>query len=336
MTDAWLPPDQIATTGWPVVGERAPSADAPATWSIEIDGEVAQPQTFALDTLRADGRPMTMDVHCVTRWSHRQMGFVGVPLARLLDAATPLPDARFVRMLAWSDRDHDTTLPLAYARAHCWVVWATADGPLPVEHGGPVRIVTPGKYFYKSVKWLRRVSLLARDPLGYWEREDGYHNHADPWPGDERYTTGNLAGPELARFKAAKRYRRWHGRTIRRAPLQGWAPQIQTLGPLALKGCDLRGAQLAGCDLAGANLSLSDLSGADLRGANLRGADLEGARFIGADLRDADLRDTFLTATAFFDAAGAAQVEGMRWHGAQGMLPDLDAWLRQTLPAQSP
>lgn len=320
------------TTGWPIVGERAPGVTVPAHWPITVDGLVEAPQTVDLAWVRAWRETLRMDVHCVTRWSHRAMHFEGLPLARLLDAAHPKPSAKFVRLGAWSTRDHDTTLPLDYARAHCWIVHRANGEDLSTPHGGPVRVVTRGKYFYKSLKWLRQISLIESDPLGYWERTDGYHNHADPWPGDERYITGNLTGEDLARFKTARRYRRWHGKTIRRAPLQGWAPITQELGPLALKGCDLRGAQLSGCNLAGANLSLSDLCGADLSGACLRGADLEGARLVGADLRGTDLRDTALTATAFFgDAAETqlddARIDGARFDGAHGMLDTLRAWL---------
>lgn len=328
MSDAWLPPDQIATTGWPVVGERAPGVDVPARWPITIDGLVEAPREVDLAWVRAWRETLCMDVHCVTRWSHRGMTFEGLPLARLLDMVRPQPTATVVRFGAWSTRDHDTTLPLDVARAQCWIVHRADGADLTTPHGGPVRVVTQGRYFYKSLKWLRQITLLDADPLGYWERTDGYHNHADPWPGDERYITGNLTGADLARFKAATRYRRWHGKTIRRAPLRGWAPSVRALGPLALKGCDIRDAQLAGCDLAGANLSLSDLRGADLTAADLRGADLEGAVLIGADLRGADLRETALTATAFFDATAAAQIKGARFDGAFGMLDTLRDWLR--------
>ena len=325
--DPWLPPDQIATTGWPVVGERAPGVVVPEGWPITVDGLVDSPVTLSLEQIRRARDVLTMDVHCVTRWSHRAMQFEGLALSRVLEQVGPQAAARYVRFSAWSTRDHTTTLPLDYARQHAWIVHRADGQDLTEAHGGPARVVTPGKYFYKSLKWLRRIDLLADDPLGYWEREDGYHNHADPWPGDERYITGNLTGPDLERFKTAGRYRRWHGRTLRRAPLRGWAPITQALGPLSLKGCDLRDARLAGCDLAGANLSLSDLRGADLSGACLRGADLEGAVLIGADLRGADLRDTALTATAFFNASSAAAIEGARFDGASGMLDTLRDWL---------
>ncbi|MCB9547632.1 MAG: molybdopterin-dependent oxidoreductase [Myxococcales bacterium] len=322
----WLPPDQVATTGWPVVGERGPGPDAPAAadWAFSVEGQVDAPATHRLVDLQAAPAELAMDVHCVTGWSHQAMRFTGQPLGPLLDAARPRPTARFVRFVAWSPRDHDTTLPLEDARAACWLAWAADGEPLAEVHGGPLRVVTTGRYFFKSLKWLRRIELLADDPLGFWERADGYHNHADPWPGDERYITGNLTGLALAKFMEATSFKRWHKGTIRRAPLAGWRPATRELGPLALKGCDLRGAHLAGARLAGANFSLSDLRGASLRGADLRGADLEGARLGGADLRGADLTGAALTAVAFDDAT---RVDGAVITGATGLLEGALAFL---------
>ncbi|MCA9544556.1 MAG: pentapeptide repeat-containing protein, partial [Myxococcales bacterium] len=175
------------------------------------------------------------------------------------------------------------------------------------------------RYFYKSLKWVRRIELRAEHALGYWEREDGYHDNADPWPGDERYITGNLTPAQLDRFKGLTDFSPWWTKTVRRADLRGWIPATPHLGSLRLKGCDLRGARLAGMDLRGANLSLSDL----------RGADLEGAFFAGADLRQADLRDCLLTATTFVDAAAAAAVDGADLRGAQGLLGAQRAWLQE-------
>lgn len=320
----WLPPDQIITTAWPVVGERGPGPDAPTPedWTLTLGGLLA-PRTLRIADL--DHQTLTMDVHCVTGWSHRGMTFGGTPLSQLLG---PLPvTSGWLRFIACSPRHHDTTLPLAYALAHTWIVHSSNGEPLPSEHGGPLRSVTPGRYFYKSIKWLRGIELLADDPGGYWERTDGYHPQGDPWPGDERYTTGNLTGEALEKFKESSNFRRWHGKTIRRAPLAGWIPRTRALGPLALKGCDLRGADFSGAELAGANFSLSDLRGADLRGANLRGADLEGARLAGSDLRGADLTGAFLTAVSFFEEGAAARVDDACLVGVSGVLEGAAAWL---------
>ncbi len=333
MTDeGWLPPDQIATRKWPVVGERAPAVDAPAEWPLEVAGLVARPLKIALAELDAEAEELVMDVHCVTRWSHRGMRFGGVPLARVLERAGVADGASHVRFLAWSERDHDTGLPLDVAVASCWLVRTANGAPLPREHGGPLRVVTVGRYFYKSLKWLRRVELLDAPHLGYWERTDGYHDNADPWPGDERYVGGNLTDAELERLRAGTNLARWHGRTVRRADLRGWRPATRSLGRLQLKRCDLREADLRGADLAGANLTLSDLRGADLRGADLRGSDLEGADLRGADLREADLTWAALTAATFVGEGLAAQVRGMRWEGVTGLLEDQEAWLRAEAP----
>lgn len=331
--DGWLPPDQIATTKFPVVGERAPTAEALDLdrWTLTIDGLVDRPTVLRWADYQAlDHRTLTMDIHCVTRWSRRATRFEGVPLADLLDAAGVQPSARTVRFVAYSARDHDTTLPLTLARAQTWLAHAADGAPLPVEHGGPLRTVTPGRYFYKSLKWIRRIELRADVPLGYWERTDGYHDNADPWPGDERFIGGSLRPAELEALRAGEGLVRWRRQTVRSADLRGWDPPTRALGALLLKNCDLRCAALAEADLRGCNLSLSDLRGADLRGADLRGADLEGARFEGADLRGADLRDTALTATSFAADGLEARVEGLRFDGATGLLEGVAEWLSRS------
>lgn len=335
MADDWLPPEQIATHKFPIVGERRPSAPALALdrWSLTIDGHVRTP--LQLDWAAFEALPqstMTMDVHCVTRWSRRGVQFTGVPLSLVLERAVVEPDARYVAFTAWSARDHDTSLPLERARSDAWLIHSMNGEPLSPAHGGPLRVVTRGRYFYKSLKWVRRVELLVENRLGYWERTDGYHDNADPWPGDQRYVSGSLKPRALASLREGLRFDQWHGRTIRSADLRGWSPASRALGPLKLKNCDLRDAELAGAELAGANLTLSDLRGANLRGANLRGADLEGAQLAGADLRHADLTGAFLTATTFFEGplsapTREAQVDGLQCAAVTGLLEAPAAWL---------
>jgi DMSO/TMAO reductase YedYZ molybdopterin-dependent catalytic subunit len=324
VTTEAVPPGQVLTRRFPVVGERAPAPGA--AWRLEVDGLVARPLSLALDqALALPGGTLRMDVHCVTGWTRRAMTFQGAPLAALLERAGPLPAARFVRFVARSERDHDTSLPLEIARG-AWLAHGADGAPLSPEHGGPLRLVTPGRYFYKSLKWLRRIELLAEDRLGYWERESAYHNGADPWPGDQRYRTGSLDPARLARLRAAADFSRWRGPRglVLGADLRGWAPATLALGAVALKACDLRGAQLGGADLTGANLTRSDLRGADLSGADLRGADLEGANLEGADMTGADLSGAALTAAHFV----GARVGGLRLAGAWGLLEDQEAWLR--------
>jgi len=283
---------------------------------------------------------LTADIHCVTSWSHFGMRLQGVPLAVVLGRVRPRPEARFVRFEAYSSRRHDTSLPLSLALADTWLIHGQGGAPLTLEHGYPLRTVTPSRYFYKSLKWVHRIELLAEDRLGYWERESSYHNNADPWAGDERFVSGSLAPADLRALREADSYvhRRGPRKVVIGADLRGWEPKTRDLGDLYLKNCDLRGALLDGVDLRGANLSLSDLRGASLAGADLRGADLEGANFAGANLTGADLRDTFLSATKFFELESeggvcGARIEGLRWEGGKELLEAQEAYLRKGEPS---
>lgn len=330
-----LPPGQTLTVKFPVVGEKAPLPEAfdLERFRLVVEGLVEHPLSLTYaEILALPQGERTADIHCVTSWSRFDTRLSGTPLATLLERARPLPEARFVRFVALSERAHDTSLPLDVALADTWLVHGIDGRPLAPEHGFPLRTVTPGRYFYKSLKWVHRIELLAEDRLGYWERESSYHNQGDPWAGDERFTTGSIAPQALERFRNAESYAPYRGpkRVIVGADLAGWSPRIRDLGDLHLKNCDLRGAELAGADLRGANFSLSDLRGAHLAGADLRGADLEGADFTGADLTGADFSGTFLSATRFFagDEDGA-RIEGLRLDGAEGLLEDQEAFLRE-------
>ena len=175
-----LPPNQQATRRWPVVGEREPEPFDPATWRLEVGGLVARPLSIPYAELAAMPRVARAGtIHCVTRWSRPGTAFEGVPVEALLAPAEPEAGARFVRFA--SGRGHDTTLPLAACAGDVLVALSSGGSPIPPEHGGPVRTVLFRRYFYKSVKWLRAVELLAEDRPGFWERTSGYHDGADPW-----------------------------------------------------------------------------------------------------------------------------------------------------------
>jgi len=334
-----LPPGQITTRKFPVVGEKSPPPEALdlESWRLEVGGLVEESLELGFDDFRTLPREdFDVDIHCVTSWSRLGSRFSGVRFATLMGRARPLPEARFARFIAYSERGHDTSLPLELALRDTWLVDRFEGEPLTPEHGGPLRTVTPSRYFYKSLKWVRRIELLAVDRLGYWERESAYHNNADPWPGNERFTTGSLAPEKLERFRNARSYAPYRGpsKVIVGVDLRDWQPEPRELGALELKNCDLRSAKLAGCDLRGANLSLSDLRGADLSGADLRGADLEGANFSGADLRGADLSGSALSAARFFEETdtgqpNAARVEGMKWRDTTGLVESQEAFLRE-------
>ncbi len=334
-----LPPGQVETRKFPVVGERQPPPEALAleSWRLTVGGLVDHPFELTYEQVLAlPQEELVADIHCVTGWTHFGMRLGGTRITTLLERASVQPEARFVRFIAYSPRDHDTSLALDLVRRDTWLIHSRDGEPLAPEHGFPLRTVTPSRYFFKSIKWLRGIELLAADQRGFWERESSYHDLGDPWAGDQRFHSGSVPPERLERFRAATSYK--HLRGIRKiligVDLRDWQPATRDLGDLFLKRCDLRGAKLAGCDLRGANLSLSSLRGADLRGARLAGADLEGADFVGADLTGADLTDTALSATRFCEtrddgAVDGATVSGMRWERAHGVLETQEAYLRQ-------
>ncbi len=208
---------------------------------------------------------------------------------------------------------------------HSWIVHAFEGEALAEEHGGPVRVVTPGKYFYKSVKWLKSIDVLDEDRLGWWETNSSYHNNADPMDGDQRFTTGSLRPNQLDRFRSADNYDKYRGRVMIGLDLRGWEPSSKDLNRIYLKNCNLSGVDLAGAELSAANLSLSTLATANLAGANLSGSDLEGADFTGANLAAADLSGCALSATRF----DGANVQGARFDGSWGLVESQQAYLVQ-------
>jgi hypothetical protein len=332
---AALPPGQglIAGDRWPVVGERAPRAGA-APWEVAVCGLVAHTRIWRLDELMARPRETrTIDVHCVTRWSKPGMRFSGLPLADLLAPSVPAPEAAFVRFVARSDRDHDTAVPLAVAR-DALIAFEAEGAPLPPEHGGPVRVVTPGRYFYKSLKWLERVELTAEARPGYWERGPGYHDGADPWR-EERYVTGSVPPDLRARLIARRAVA---GRDLLGVDFSGEALDGFDARGATLRACRFAGARLRDADFTGANLSNADLTGADLRGARLTGADCEGAAFDGADLRGADFAGASLFGASFAARGGARIDAATRIEPAQADAPaDAEgSFLRAALAAAAP
>ena len=296
-----LPPNQALTTKWPVVGERSPRADD-RPWTVSISGQVEKPQIWTLEELRA--MPQThqlVDVHCVTRWSHLAMPFGGIRLATLLETAVLKSEAKYLSFAARSERNHSTSLPTGDALA-LGALLALEAGSEPLEsiHGGPIRVVVPGRYFYKSVKWLERIEVLAEDRLGYWEAEAGYHNDADPWL-EQRYIASKLS-PQKAR--ALLEARDFGGLDL--LSLQASDRDLTGLKAVGalLRNADFRRSHLANANFTRANLSNAHCESADLRGAVLLDADLEGASFLGADLRGADLRGASLFGTTFTPEAG--------------------------------
>jgi uncharacterized protein YjbI with pentapeptide repeats len=298
MDDRPLPPRQhlAARDKWPTVGERVPSRDD-APWTVRVGGAVARPGTLSLSALQALPQvELTTDIHCVTRWSKQGVRFSGVSLSTLLDRAMPHASARFVSFTARSERGHSTSLSLADARTLPVLLALAVDGAaLDEARGGPVRVVVPERYFYKSLKWLESIELLSEDRLGYWESAAGYHNTGDAWR-EERYATGEISPSEIDAIFA--------GHDLSNLDLRSLQAAGRGLAGLVARRALLRDADFRDCRLRGAcfdraNLSNAHFERADLRDASFQGADLEGADFSGADLRGTSFAGASLFGTSF-------------------------------------
>ena len=183
---ARLPPGQYLTEKWPVLhAGSVPRYDDLSTWTFRVFGEVEE--ELELDWRRFNELPRasnTQDIHCVTRWSRFDAQFEGVHWRELASLARPKAGAQFV--IAHAEAGFTSNVPISYLEDEAAVLATHADGaPLTPDHGYPLRLVIPGKYFWKSAKWLRALELSSVDKPGFWERY-GYHNDADPWQ-EQRY-----------------------------------------------------------------------------------------------------------------------------------------------------
>ena len=196
-----LPPGQVATLKLPVL-HMGPVPDFdPSTWEFRVCGAVEQEVRWNWEAFNQLPRTqVTMDIHCVTRWSKFDTTWEGVALKTLLDLGLirPRPEAAFV--LQHCAHGFTVNLPLAVARQSNFLLATHYEGqPLAPEHGYPLRGVLgaiPGSgqtdlYLWKGGKWLRQLEFLPQDRLGYWERV-GYHNQADVWKQQRRSSHRNV------------------------------------------------------------------------------------------------------------------------------------------------
>ncbi len=182
---ARLPPGLYLTEKWPVLhAGSVPSVDL-ATWDLRVFGEVERPVRLSWDELQTlPSVALTTDIHCVTRWSRFDMTFRGVHWRELAELAEPKPSARFV--VAHAEQGFTSNVPLEAIEDEQALLAYEADGePLTPDHGRPLRLVVPHRYFWKSAKWLRGLELRSTDQPGFWERY-GYHNEAD-YRKEQRY-----------------------------------------------------------------------------------------------------------------------------------------------------
>ncbi len=180
---ARVPPGQYVTPDFPVLS-AGPTPRTPLDrWSLQIDGAVDAALRWSWAEFRAlPTEPVTVDIHCVTKWSKLDTSWSGVSLDTLLDGV----DTEAEHVTAWSDGGYTTNMPLEdLTGGRAWVVHEYDGQPLEPEHGGPARLLVPHLYFWKSAKWLRGLTLTIADEPGFWEAA-GYHNYGDPWR-EQRY-----------------------------------------------------------------------------------------------------------------------------------------------------
>jgi len=179
-----VPPGQYVTDDFPVLS-AGPTVHTPLEeWSFEVGGEVTAPARWTWEEFRAlPSESVTVDIHCVTKWSKLDTTWEGVSLDTLLAAVEH--EASYV--VAFSDGGYTTNLPIEdVTGGKAWIAFAYGGEPLDPEHGGPARLLVPHLYFWKSAKWVRGLRLQDEDEPGFWE-SNGYHMYGDPWR-EQRYS----------------------------------------------------------------------------------------------------------------------------------------------------
>ena len=181
-----VPPGQYVTEKFPVLHYGSVPRTELSTWDFKVWGEVENP--FAFDWAEFQSMPRGEfhgDIHCVTRWSKLDATFSGVPIPVILKRAVLKPTARYV--VVHAEQGYTTNMPLDVLDDEGVLLADSFDGePLEPDHGWPLRLVVPKRYFWKSAKWVRGLQFLDHDELGFWERY-GYTHSADPWK-EERFS----------------------------------------------------------------------------------------------------------------------------------------------------
>jgi DMSO/TMAO reductase YedYZ molybdopterin-dependent catalytic subunit len=178
-----VPPGQYVTHDFPVLSAGPTPHTQLSEWTFTIRGAVDEPRSWTWDEFRSlPSETVTVDIHCVTKWSKLDTVWEGVPVETLLDQVEH--DAAY--LLAFSDGGYTTNLPVEdVLNGKAWVAFNYGGEPLDPEHGGPARLLVPHLYFWKSAKWVRGLELRDEDGPGFWE-SNGYHLYGDPWR-EQRY-----------------------------------------------------------------------------------------------------------------------------------------------------
>jgi len=180
---ARLPPGQYETRDFPVLSAGPTPHRSLDQWTFDIVGAVGEQRGWTWEEFQALPREtVTVDIHCVTKWSKFETTWTGVNVDRLLESVNPTG----AYVVAYCDGGYTTNLPLAdVTGGRAWVAYEYGGEPLEPEHGGPARLLVPHLYFWKSAKWVRGLKITETDEPGFWEHY-GYHNYGDPWK-EQRY-----------------------------------------------------------------------------------------------------------------------------------------------------
>jgi DMSO/TMAO reductase YedYZ molybdopterin-dependent catalytic subunit len=178
-----VPPGQYVTGDFPVLSAGPTPHTGLEAWSFTIQGAVEEPVSWRWEEFTAlPAETVTVDIHCVTKWSKLDTTWTGVSLDTLLGAVET--EAGYVTV--FSDGGYTTNLALDdVTGGKAWIAYEYEREPVDPEHGGPARLLVPHLYFWKSAKWVRGLTLTPDDEPGFWENY-GYHNHGDPWL-EQRY-----------------------------------------------------------------------------------------------------------------------------------------------------
>jgi DMSO/TMAO reductase YedYZ molybdopterin-dependent catalytic subunit len=184
--DQRLPPGQHLTRDWPVLDLGVLPPVSQGRWRLDVYGAIENPVFWTFAEFSAQKQvKLTSDIHCVTTWSRYDNQWDGLATRELLATCQPRDDARFVVLHSYDG--YTTNLAIEdFAAEDALLAHSWSGQPLSEEHGGPVRLVVPNLYFWKSAKWLQAIEFVTEDKPGFWEVR-GYHNRGDPWA-EQRYS----------------------------------------------------------------------------------------------------------------------------------------------------
>lgn len=183
-----LPPGQHLTKKFPVLQKGRVAHINQEKFKLEIDGEVEYPTVFTLKELKElNDKELVADIHCVTSWTKVKTKWKGISFKTLFNHVKPKNTAFFVKFTC-ADQSFTTSVPIERLYSENAIIALDYENsPINDNHGGPVRALIPDLYFYKSAKWVIKISFLHNDEMGYWETH-GYSNKADPWK-EQRYSS---------------------------------------------------------------------------------------------------------------------------------------------------